>query len=193
MIICHDPKFVYYAPPKTGSRSLGAIFQRKGWIEGQGGKHDITPPPDAHGYCYLITVRNPFSRYVSFWRHYQKKTFPGGRCLPGQRQLFQDVQGMSFRDFAAGLDWSKYPDTVRLKTLTEYDEAMPWTHQLIRLENFAPDVRRLPFLEDDIEIPHENHRIHVPWQSFYDKGAADYVVEHYREDFIRFGYSQQDW
>ena len=141
MIICHDPKFVYYAPPKTGSRSLGAIFQRKGWIDGQGGKHDITPPPDARGYHYLLTVRNPFSRYVSFWRHYQKKTFAPGRWPPGQEQLHREVQGMSFKDFAAKFNWSKYPASVQLKTLTEYDEAMPWTHTLIRLENFVPDVR----------------------------------------------------
>jgi hypothetical protein len=192
VIICHDPKFVYYAPPKTGSKSLGRIFEKKGWIADQGGKHDITPPPDARGYFYLITVRNPFSRYVSFWRHYQKKTFPEGRWPPGQKQLHQDVQGMSFRDFAAKLDWSKYPDSVRLQTLTAYRDVMPWAHQVIHLERFAQEVRQLPFLEDDVKIPHENHRIHVPWQSLYDKEAADYVVEHFREDFARFGYSPQD-
>jgi hypothetical protein len=203
MIICHDPKFVYYAPPKTGTKSLGTIFMDRGWIEGQGGKHHIeTDLPiqqlQRSGYFFFITVRNPYARTVSLWKHFQKKTFPKGKWPPGRKELYDDLQGKGFGHFVLS-DWTKHSHHIAQGLWHQYFyfQAMPECDKVVRMESFEQDVRSLPFLPDDQKIPHENLRILAPWQKYYEdkdgEELAARVYLTYAPDFDYFNYAEDSW
>ncbi len=195
MIICHDPKFVYYAPPKTGTTTLDTIFRERGFIgtEERDDKHRITSAialASAQDYHFFITVRNPFTRIVSCWRYIQARKQWSTMV---HQVMHEQLSGVSFRNFVLNTDWSARPLADMLRPQADYRTAMPVCHQIIRLEDFERGVRALPFLPDDQVVPFENSTNSNLLDKHYGLQVARRVADFYRDDFIAFGYSQHDW
>ena len=194
MIICHDPKFVYYAPPKTGTTSLDKIFRDAGFIgtEERDAKHLITDATAlaAQNYHFFITLRNPFTRIVSCWRYIKARR---EWSTDAHQRLHEGLLGVSFRDFVLRADWAAEPLASMLRPQSVYHEAMPVCHQMIRMESFEQGVRSLPFLPNDQEVPCRNTSGDDLLAHNYDEESAKRVTAFYNSDFFRFGYSQHDW
>jgi hypothetical protein len=192
MIVCHNPKFVYYAPPKTGTTSLDKIFRDAGFIgtKERDAKHLIAEVPDlaAKGYYFFITVRSPFTRTVSCWRYIQHRLV---WSTDAHRQMHEDLSGISFRDFVLNTDWASEPLASMLKRQSVYHAAMPACQHIIRMENFVRGVRALPFLPNDQAVPCQNTTDGL-MTKLYDAETADKVAAFYRDDFRTFGYSHHD-
>ncbi len=194
MIICHDPKFVYYAPPKTGTTTLDTIFRERGFIgtKERDDKHRITDAVAlaSQGYHFFITIRNPFTRLVSCWRYIQVRK--QWSTIPHQ-VMHEELSGVSFRDFVLNTNWSVEPLANMLRPQTDYLKAMPICHQMIRMESFDQGVRALPFLPNDQAVPFKNSTVGDTADKHYGLQVAQHVADFYRDDFQAFGYSQHDW
>jgi hypothetical protein len=207
VIICHNSKFVYYGPTKTGTTSLGNLLIQSKLIDSQDGKHELTPrPSDAclADYFLFITVRNPFDRLVSMYQYVKTRVTWKSKK---HEALHKDAKTMSFEEFVdkfithgeellyfypeeGGED--DYAAQITYSSLlvpqANYLRAMPRQDLVIRMESFAADVRKLPF-ELKGEVPHVNGTIHKPWQAYYEKdGVAEEVVKYYADDFELLGY-----
>ena len=81
MIVCPRYRFVYLGPPKTASTSLHhwlsqAAFCATRWSPaGRTDQHDAQIPAEAGDFFTFASIRNPYARAVSLWRHSQS----GGR------------------------------------------------------------------------------------------------------------------
>lgn len=199
MIICHDPKFVYYAPPKTGTRSLGDMLIQQGFIPNQVGKHEVTDETlcgVTDEYFHFITVRNPMSRMVSMYKHMQQKTFPAGLWPPDQQRLHNLAKRMGLHQFVLDVDWEESKCADFFAPQSVYFDAMSKCNKIVRLESFAEDLKDLPFLSLPDHIPHRNHRVDV-WQEYYYKfrteEVVDKVAQYYASDFLNFEYSPESW
>jgi hypothetical protein len=203
-LVCHDPKFVFYAPNKTGTGSIWQICRGLGWDVDQARKHfievipGVTSSPD---YFHFITVRNPFDRAVSMWRYYKTKhvsTWPS----EDRRTLYEAVKDLSFEQFLLDLDWDRW----RLAPVTSEDrwrepfnaqhlwyDAMPRCDMVIRMENYVAGVRQLPFIPNDQAVPRRNRTSTAPWQDNYRGSNAEQlaqaVLNAFGKDFDTLGYS----
>lgn len=70
MIIAPDRSWCYLGPPKTGSTTLTALLQGEPfWGQYSGHQHDMTPPEGIP--VVFASVRDPWARVLSLWRHRQ--------------------------------------------------------------------------------------------------------------------------
>ncbi len=76
MIICEEKKFIFIRNPKTASRSTSQFFLSNFRCLETNKYHAIKIPQEYKNFIIYITIRNPYSRAVSAWRHivdYRKK------------------------------------------------------------------------------------------------------------------------
>ena len=201
MIVCHDPKFCYFAPQKTGTSSMGQVLMQLSLVRNMRFKHALHlsqlkrsgyqehPRPD---YFHFITVRDPFTRAVSLWHHILRRT--GCRTAAG-RAAHQLACRSSFAEFMT---------TIGKKALFAVDppgfthpqcrwlNAMPRVHARVHLENFEEDVRKLPFVPDDMITGHVNKNAPVGdhYAGSVGEAARNVVRDWYSEDFEKLGYAK---
>jgi len=192
MVVCEDPHWAYYAPPKTGTRTVLDRLKHCGWRQHEGNKHEIAVPPDYKKYFHFVTVRNPFSRMVSIWSHLQNKIISKWPT-PHRQRLHDETQGLSFDQFLHDERWSAWDIEKTVRMQCEYLSAMPFVNHVIRHETFEQDFRQLPFAgRSDKPLPRLNkglYRKDKPWWEHYTMSGEQLVRERYAEDFQATGYS----
>jgi len=78
------------------------------------------------------------------------------------------------------------------RTMTS-SQQLSYAHHVdktIHLENLNEEMQELPFVDDDVVIPHRNHnkRKHREWEPYYTAEAEANIYEYFKEDFESFGY-----
>ena len=204
MIVCDNPAFVGYLPPKTGCVStvetlrenFPARLARNSW-------HDRVAMPSMREHFHFLIVRNPFPRAVSWWWHYKtvdlsersvhpgkdKSWRPAGWPTKGRRAQYELVKPMSFRDFVL----HKVTRRLLLPCMV-WRRAMIRCDAILRNETLAEDFASLPFT-DGIEL----HRYNVgrgsdgygDWQDHYDAEIEGVIRDLFRDDFREFGYNDR--
>ena len=199
MLTCDHPKFMYFAPGKTGTRSLVNVFQRMLKLpvyQLNGGTHSHPTPEqleERKDHAMLITTRNPYSRAVSLWSHYKHKR-PPADAVPTRVVMWQVTQGTTFRDWLEILKSREPVDWISHGHLHQHFflDAMPRVDYRIRQEHYAEDVLSLPFVPDTLELPKLNvsqYHKQQAWQD-YDKDPAvtELVRELWAKDLQVLGY-----
>ncbi len=183
MIVSFLRHFVYLGPPKTASTSLHQWLSQPRlcdtrWNPARGDQHSAEVPIEAAGFFTFASVRNPYSRVVSLWRHH----------LADGSQGTPPVQQMSFAAFIAwlpdaprfyGASQCQFIGGARLDAVVKIERI----EEVFALPPFARLRHELPAL------PYVNRTWHDDWRKYYDLSLADAVRRRFAADFQRFGYS----
>ena len=176
MIVSHPLRFIYAGPPKTATTSLHEWLrqprlQAEPWTPDQTSQHSFETAPAGPEYYRFATVRHPFDRTVSLWRHSQIGGIKDG-----------GLSAMSFAEFIAWV-----PDAPRFYSAPQADYlADAQIDSLVYYEALEADLLRLPFLAGLLNldpIPIRNPTRHDPWYTYYTPELDAAVREHFQVDF----------
>ena len=186
MIISHTHRFIYFGPPRTGSTSLTTLFVDRfdgeysyrsdcdlapGRFETLSGlaQHQIILPLEYVDYLTVLSVRNPYARFLSMFSFFRKRT-----GIETIEEYFPHAQP---------------PISLELKH-TPPGCAPIRIDRIIRVESLHADVNALPFVREPVELPHERKT-----QSELmplTRQIVDFVNNVYRADFETFSYSYHE-
>lgn len=183
MIACADPEFLGFMPPKTGTTSLIRLLRQLFDVEIIGSTYHCGGKlnPRYANWFTFCTVRNPFSRLVSYWWFVRKRFPPAG-----------NRQRWALREMANQLTFSEFTRQSPLLPVSQIVEDARIDH-LIRLETYENSIRQLPFLSSQyLAIPRAKKGRDVDWREYYtERSLVEFVQRHYADDFERFGYSTE--
>jgi hypothetical protein len=211
MVINHQRRWIYLGPPKTGSTTLtylltdGDDFRRSaaprdlrvfGGMK-HAGQHCMDIPRECASYFTFVSIRNPYSRAVSLWWHWNCES----RRLDRPRLTFDqflvrllDSQADPASNALAGGDFYHF-------TLSRWLRWVPRLDRIIRQEQLEGDLNELN-LAAPITLPQINrspaHRLgdgslekRGNWRDYLTSETASHVVAWAKDDFERFGYATE--
>lgn len=173
MIVNAKRRWVYVGAPKTGSSTLHCLlaFPPFNGVASEC-QHDSVPPDES--YRTFISVRNPYSRAVSLYSHYQK--------IEGRQLGFEEFLRLLLGGSATGA--LRYHQTQAAFYRGLRADAM------IRLESIHFNLHELQLVGEPFIVPWENRLTDVAWQWLYeDRRLLGLVRDWAGEDFERYGYS----
>lgn len=205
MIVNHEKKWIYISPPKTSSTSLCYLltdgkYQNNLWgptlepnFEGEAiyGQHfpycDERLPDQYTDYMKFISVRNPFSRWPSLWKHWRF----GNNLNQGN----QEKIGVGLEKFLKMVQLARSDGTIELGDNRFFTtNCSSWYHpgyKVIYFENLEQDLKRLKLHKNDFKIPHLNDFKHIGIkieELKHTEETIDLVHELGASDFELFGY-----
>ena len=193
MRLSHKYKFLYIAPPKTGSTTIRAILDEYSDVKGCGPlnyNEYTSKPPYVHSkardlrlyfkannwdwddYYKFSFARNPWARQVSTYTYHLKRGF-----LAPPYMNFRS-HTMRSRGHAPCSSWF---DDCQNRQIIDFAG---------RLENLQEDFNTI-FDKIGIprkELPHRNKTKHKHYTEYYDDESRDMVAKRYAKDIRRFGY-----
>jgi hypothetical protein len=208
MIINNVERWVYLAPPKTGSTTLHVELVRAPWNGRRldpAEQHEMRVPDFWHDFLILATVRCPYCRAVSLYWHY----------LRDIRAIRCQAEGIDDRD-----EWTKYPlphdefslerfmEMVIARHLEEFEPhdfpfyvfcARDWLIQaprvdvILHLENLNQEFNRLAFVGDRRANfgKHNAPMAHPSWPRSRNTRAIELINQWAAQDFEHYGYPYQ--
>jgi hypothetical protein len=189
MLVCEDPSFFYLPFTKTASHTIWKVLSGYYTLRTRGEKHAVSYVEGMEEGWVFASVRCPYSRLVSLYRHYCTKA-PAAHWRGTKWEKRRRICKMDLRTFLAD-PWLRQhgvgPLAPRLR-------GIPVQH-LVRFEHLEEDLARLPVLQGkSIILPHL-HRVEYtePWYSVYlqNPGLAEEIYQCCREDFKTFGYARE--
>jgi len=189
----HEYRFVYLAPPRTGSRRIfGALQRDYGCLGGddrgtyRSMSHRMEIPPGCEDYQTVATIRNPFSRMVSCWNWLRdmKNPPPNNDVI---RFLIenQSKRPSEFWDFVRVVEATP---GVLLSQMTQFRTI--WPDHFVRYETALASYRALPWVSADATfhtVPQDPRT--AAWQDQYDEATRAIVMKIWHIDFERLDYS----
>ncbi|HUY92487.1 MAG TPA: sulfotransferase family 2 domain-containing protein [Pirellulales bacterium] len=185
MIVSFLRRFVYFGPPKTASTSLHEWLSQpllcdQPWRPESGDQHDARPPAEASEFFAFASIRNPYSRAVSLWRH---RLGSGATENPPVPQL-------SFADFLAWLP-NASDFYARSQAWWLAGAMLDFLLPFERIERVLDLPPIAPLKSSLLPLPHRNATSHAPWPSYYDSVLAESVYRYFRDDFEILGYRKE--
>jgi len=218
MVINHQQSWVYLGPPKTGTTTLTYLLtdgddwnvrtplprKRFGGVK-HAGQHCMDVPAECADYFVFASVRNPFTRAVSLWRHRNTES----------RRLKPRRAWMEFEDFVAEIlcgtpsesadkpEGAPPADPFYHFTLSRWFKWVPRIDRFVRQESLEADLNELN-LAEEVPVPRLNKsRAFSPtgadadsvrgsdWRALYATETEALVLRWANQDFQRFGYPTQ--
>lgn len=212
MNIFHNEKYVWVLPERTGSRAMGQILN---FWDGQRyngdeltslGKHknligEFTQSyshewqlkdPSVKDYTFCVTVRNPYSRMLSYYKSLWLKL----DCI-------EEGCNYTFKEFMElGLIEAKYIWHLNFENLFDIVDVK----YVIHMENFANDLISVPMIREKYDSSDEFREewTRVIVNNIFTKESEDNATKLTQEDaeivyncfekqFKMFGYSEDSW
>lgn len=179
MVISHEYRFIYFAPRKTGSTSIYVTLNEKfGAEEVEKRRHEMVLPKKFEDYVTFMSVRNPYSRFLSLYNFFYGKSDHSG-C---HYDTIEKRSGVLGKDE----EW-------RYKSM--YDEfhtpprkgCVPIrVDHLVHLETLDRDFNQLPFVTDRVDMPH--FTMSIKRECRLHGLVHQRVRRFYAKDFEFFGY-----
>lgn len=141
----------------------GKLFgnRKKRWQN----RHAMEWPEEWRHYTSFVTVRNPYTRFFSYYNFY---------CKDKDKDILE---------FARSREW-KSTSVVRLLDSFRIDH-------VVRLEHWEGDFRKLPFAsQESYRLFHWTRSKKKAMD--YGREVKQIVRTQYKEDFARFGYDPKD-
>jgi hypothetical protein len=186
VITAPDDSWCYLGPPKTGSTTLTELLQKPPFCgRYSGAQHDMEPP--RHARMVLATIRSPFTRALSLWKHRRVELLPPELDKDYVHRVRQEV---SFEEFLSQLIHKELEDFYSW-TLTRWLRDVP-RPRTVRLEFLREDLMTaLPQYDwSAVEIPRLNDTDRVEYDNpLAQRHARDLVRRWAYRDFLRFPYS----
>jgi hypothetical protein len=177
MHVSHTHRFLYLAVSKTGSRTVSTLFAKRYGAVIHAAYHSREIPAGTDGYLRIASVRNPFSRMVSFWSHV---------IHTPHNQFHADCREMPFAEFVLWIT-RKRRHSCQVRFLEGF-----FPQHILRLESLADDLARLPFVHSIDDLPQYNRGYYQgDWQRFYTPELIEHVRQFAAADFDAFGYSPE--
>ena len=197
-MISHKHKFIFVHINKTGGKSielaLGADLSE---LHGQprhvkhGTPHQWKYPKYWNTYFTFTFVRNPWSRAVSAYFFYLKRTQSKQKYLSASRQN-------GFTEFIL-----QNPEFLKTKSSSMVDSLTHYIFTMCQMDWIVSDydfIGRFENLQEDFnvvcdkigipkqQLPHKNKSKHKHYTEYYDDETKQIVAEKYAKDIEYFGY-----
>lgn len=215
MVINHASRWVYLGPPKTGTTSLtyvltdGNDWRKRSKVAPHRvelfrglkhrGQHCMDVPPECSSYFIFASIRNPYTRAVSLWSHWNREAKQRRRPPLSLEQFLtiilecQDdtraarLAGNGFFHFILGR-WFKWVERIDAFIRQESLEA-----DLNNL-NLGPPVR-LPWQHGSPQLlhptPHNGAGRATESLAVYSLATVKMVQQWAAADFARFDYPRE--
>ena len=185
----HKHKFVWVAPFKVASRATADFFRSHSDLNPHLPTDDNPnmifthtqgwPDECLDNYLYIVNVRHPYYRWVSYWKH----------GLADTNELSSDLLNP--------LDALKSVTDERCDAWSEWRVVSEYPiDYIIHAESVETDLRKLPFVDNGIEIEftHNNRRpTQMPLGTTWDEGELrELVYDKFRQDYDNLGYGKWD-
>lgn len=131
-------------------------------------------PKEYEYYTTFVTVRNPYSRFLSIYNFYAPEGMGVWEFIRNPRNRFKKMP------IAKLLAQRPIPGSLRVRI--DY---------VLKVESLKEDFSNLPFVMREYDIPKYNLNTNKRITS-YTPSIAAWVRNHYRKDFERFGYDPND-
>lgn len=186
-IIIHELKAVYWPIPKNACTTLKTYYADMMKLKYDGLVHDApfeyTDKP-IHGYYNFAIVRNPIDRLCSLFKN---KVRPDrdtdAMYLRGcERPVFERYgifhNGMNFDEFVSAIVSIRDPDPHFDKQVNLVPEGV----DVSKMENYWQLIA-ISWVLPKLNSSGSYHTV-------MSKETKDMIYEHYKEDFIKFGYDR---
>jgi hypothetical protein len=140
------------------------------------------------GFHNLITVRNPLSRLVSFWR-FAHRNDPKPRTGLGKWAQLA-ITFDSFDEWVITVDLTDHYEFGGT-ALVDYARSMPSIDGVLHQETLSEDWNKwcsTPLVPKRNVSRYEQER---PWQDYYTPKTVEIVARSFAEDFEMFGYKAE--
>jgi hypothetical protein len=191
MLVCREPPFYYLPFARTASHTIWDVLSQFFTVEEyphRGSKHRMVYVDGMEDAFVFASVRCPYSRAVSWYDHLRGRRLEASRSA-ARKAITARVRELDLRSFL--LDpWIR---EHAWRPLSHRTAGIP-VHYLLKYEQLAEGIAKLPFLRDKkYKVPrlHDSRRAR-PWYQVYQEhpGLAASVYEHCRPDFEAWGYSR---
>jgi len=184
MNIIEKHRTLFCSPPRQATRAIGAFLTRNYGLVGSKGKnsleHTTHIPEGKEGYDIIMTVRNPYFRYLSTWS-WQNNLYENKRVKkPTSQVVLKSLFHLS--------NWGDLPDKVSY-----------W----VRTECIGEDLLKVPFIQNDYQkgkIDPEAEFATNFYKSTYDpiwiedlNENASLIYENQKWIFDKFGYDKDSY
>jgi len=183
--------FLYIHIPKTAgvSISVSGLVKPKDWSN-HNRASDIDKLGDFYSFCF---VRNPYHRIYSSYRFYTTQTERGNKNNRRKISAFK-----TYSDFVMGFPGSAKCDNKHFATQTSY--VYGGGKQLVdyvgKFETLTKDWKTIqknnPIYHEYTELPDINKSA-APVLDIYTPEMAEKIYNHYKDDFINFGYDKDSY
>jgi len=164
--------------------------------------------PELDNNDYMMTVRNPYSRIVS-WYHHSRDVYVYNINKPGMRKKIPPPPPESphfqpsFEEWVKRKELKDFPPSTRKRTNTSYGTCKSYMHPsgrmpkyLLRFETLSEDIKALQEVfncDEPLEI--QNPTVSFKgrdWRTEYkSQYTKDFIYDYFREDFEFFGYDRK--
>lgn len=221
MIISHSLKYVFFAIPKTASKSVSELLINQYQGEYHGNYHNVVIPENCLSYYKFCTVRHPYTRAVSFYYHilHHKRhrchelvkrlsfeqwlvwltnfdMLPMYFCCEDDVKNHKTSCDLEHEFFARSVTTRRGRDLNQTDYLA-YALALNYIPKvdliIIRQEQLEDGFRRLPFVENGhVKLPRLNVTPNkVDWRTLLTPRTEALIYEWSKEDFENFGYERE--
>ena len=180
-------KFVWHAPFKVASRAVNDVFKHTSDLNpNYVFTHENAWPDDCpQDYLHIVSVRHPYYRWVSYWKHgiYDRNELPKG---------LNPLDSLKWASDERCSAWSEW------RVITQFE---PRIDYIIHAESVLEDLRKLPFIPNDFNwtfTPTQMRWRSVPtnsttWDTNWDENELrELVYERFRQDYDNLGYGKWD-
>ena len=180
-------KFVWHAPFKVASRAVNDVFKHTSDLNpNYVFTHENAWPDDCpQDYLHIVSVRHPYYRWVSYWKHgiYDRNELPKG---------LNPLDSLKWASDERCSAWSEW------RVITQFE---PRIDYIIHAESVLEDLRKLPFIPNDFNwtfTPTQMRWRPVPsnsttWDTNWDENELrELVYERFRQDYDNLGYGKWD-
>ena len=192
MIISKKFKFIFLAPPKTGTRSIYRLLLNDKFSGELVGDHKHIIPSKYSEYFTFIVVRNPYYRMLSL---YLSCCIENGDV----KGFVKDMETLGFsKSFNSFLKWvilnrSKFYDLNESKYLILKSQCAFFlknkVSKLIRYENLDKEFKSLSFITDEDKLPFINKtKVTTDKLTWFDNETIQLINEYCLEEFALLDY-----
>ena len=180
-------KFVWHAPFKVASRAVNDVFKHTSDLNPNYiFTHENAWPDDCpQDYLHIVSVRHPYYRWVSYWKHgiYDRNELPKGLNPLDALKCSSDERCSA---------WSEW------RVITQFE---PRIDYIIHAESVLEDLRKLPFISNDFNWTFTPPRmrwrsvptISTTWDTNWDENELrELVYERFKQDYDNLGYGKWD-
>ncbi|MPW28739.1 hypothetical protein F9L16_06940 [Agarivorans sp. B2Z047] len=193
MLISRKQRFVFFATPKTGTRSFYKLLMSEFYGGERVGDHKHVLGEEFVDFYKFIVVREPYDRMLSLYLS----------CCLERGDVKGFVEDMSLvglkNDFKSFLRWvvmnkKRFYSLNKSKYLILKSQAPFFENdfdKVIKFESVQESLKDLPFLDSDTQLPFLNRTYDENRSSYFDTEVYELINDYCHDEFQLTGYRKK--